>query len=130
MEGTPVGKIGASLLAQREKTQKLVGSLKEAKGQLAGYWAEAERTGNITGTLAAQIERAERKVASLKGRLYQSNAAFREQNAEAVKVSGSVTKLRHDYDALNAAMNRQRATVTPSARTLPGRMSCVISGRI
>ena len=49
MEGTPVGKIGASLLAQREKTQKLVGSLKEAKGQLAGYWAEAERTGNITG---------------------------------------------------------------------------------
>ena len=36
MEGTPVGKIGASLLAQREKTQKLVGSLKEAKGQLAG----------------------------------------------------------------------------------------------
>ncbi|MCG4631831.1 phage tail tape measure protein [Bilophila wadsworthia] len=109
MEGTPVGKIGASLLAQREKTQKLVGSLKEAKGQLAGYWAEAERTGNITGTLAAQIERAERKVASLKGRLYQSNAAFREQNAEAVKVSGSVTKLRHDYDALNAAMNRAKS---------------------
>ena len=109
MEGTPVGKIGASLLAQREKTQKLVGSLKEAKGQLAGYWAEAERTGNITGTLAAQIERAERKVVSLKGRLYQSNAAFREQNAEAVKVSGSVTKLRHDYDALNAAMNRAKS---------------------
>lgn len=109
MEGTPVGKIGASLLAQREKTQKLVGSLKEAKGQLAGYWAEAERTGNITGTLAAQIERAERKVASLKGRLYQSNAAFREQNAGAVKVSGSVTKLRHDYDALNAAMNRAKS---------------------
>ena len=109
MEGTPVGKIGASLLAQREKTQKLVGSLKEAKRQLAGYWAEAERTGNITGTLAAQIERAERKVASLKGRLYQSNAAFREQNAEAVKVSGSVTKLRHDYDALNAAMNRAKS---------------------
>ena len=109
MEGTPVGKIGASLLAQREKTQKLVGSLKEAKGQLAGYWAEAERTGNITGTLAAQIERTERKVASLKGRLYQSNAAFREQNAEAVKVSGSVTKLRHDYDALNAAMNRAKS---------------------
>ena len=109
MEGTPVGKIGASLLAQREKTQQLVGSLKEAKGQLAGYWAEAERTGNITGTLAAQIERAERKVASLKGRLYQSNAAFREQNAEAVKVSGSVTKLRHDYDALNAAMNRAKS---------------------
>lgn len=109
MEGTPVGKIGASLLAQREKTQKLVGSLKEAKGQLAGYWAEAERTGNIIGTLAAQIERAERKVASLKGRLYQSNAAFREQNAEAVKVSGSVTKLRHDYDALNAAMNRAKS---------------------
>lgn len=109
MEGTPVGKIGASLLAQREKTQKLVGSLKEAKGQLAGYWAEAERTGNITGTLAVQIERTERKVASLKGRLYQSNAAFREQNAEAVKVSGSVTKLRHDYDALNAAMNRAKS---------------------
>lgn len=109
MEGTPVGKIGASLLAQREKTQKLVGSLKEAKGQLAGYWAEAERTGNITGTLAAQIERTERKVASLKGRLYQSNAAFREQNAEAVKVSGSVTKLRHDYDALNVAMNRAKS---------------------
>ena len=109
MEGTPVGKIGASLLAQREKTQKLVGSLKEAKGQLAGYWAEAERTGNITGTLAAQIERAERKVASLKGRLYQSNAAFREQNAEAVKVSGSVTKLGHDHDALNAAMNRAKS---------------------
>nr|WP_294508669.1 phage tail tape measure protein [uncultured Bilophila sp.] len=109
MEGTPVGKIGASLIAQREKTQKLVGSLKEAKGQLAGYWAEAERTGDITGTLAAQIERAERKVASLKGRLYQSNAAFREQNAEAVKVSGSVTKLRHDYDALNAAMNRAKS---------------------
>lgn len=109
MEGTPVGKIGASLLAQREKTQKLVGSLKEAKRQLAGYWAEAERTGDITGTLAAQIERAEGKVASLKGRLYQSNAAFREQNAEAVKVSGSVTKLRHDYDALNAAMNRAKS---------------------
>ena len=69
----------------------------------------AERTGNITGTLAAQIERTERKVASLKGRLYQSNAAFREQNAEAVKVSGSVTKLRHDYDALNAAMNRAKS---------------------
>lgn len=108
MEKTPVGKIGASMLAQREKSQKLVGSLKEVKGQLAGYWAEAERTGNITGTLAAQIERAERKVASLKGRLYQSNAAFREQNAEAVKVSGSVTKLRHDYDALSAAMNRAK----------------------
>lgn len=109
MEGTPVGKIGASMFAQKEKTKKLVGSLKEAKGQLAGYWSEAERTGNITGTLAAQIERAERKVASLKGRLYQSNAAFREQNAEAVKVSGSVTKLRHDYDALNAAMNRAKS---------------------
>ena len=108
MEGTPVGKIGASLLAQREKTKKLMGSLKEARGQLAGYWSEAERAGDITGTLAVQIERAERKVASLKGRLYQSNAAFREQNAEAVKVAGSVKKLRQDYDALNAVMARAK----------------------
>lgn len=36
MESTPVGRIGASLLTQQEKTQKLVRSLKEAKEQPAG----------------------------------------------------------------------------------------------
>lgn len=108
MESTPVGKIGAALLDQRKKTKDAAAELRQARNELAGYWSEAERAQTISGTLAAQIERAERRVSRLQGRLYNASAALKEQNAEAIKVSGSVRQLSRDYDRLSTSVNRAK----------------------
>lgn len=108
MEKSPTGKIGAAMVAQREKIKGLSGSLKEAQATLAGLQARAQAAGGATGLLATQINQAERRVSNLSGALTRQLGQWRETAAQAATVGGSVRNLARDYEQLSARMDRAR----------------------
>ncbi|WP_300908384.1 hypothetical protein, partial [uncultured Desulfovibrio sp.] len=115
MEKSPVGKLGASMLAQREKIRGLSGSLKEARGTLAALNAQALSSGGATGMLARQIELAEKRVASLSGALDRQLGQWRSTTAQAATVGGGVRGLTQDYSALAAKIDHARKVQTAFA---------------
>ena len=108
MERTPVGRIGAAMQAQRERIRGLSGDLRQAQAHLAGLWQRAEQAGNMSTTLARQIEQAERQVRGLSGALSRQMGQYRETVAQAASAGGSVRELAENYRRLSREMERAR----------------------
>lgn len=109
MEQTPVGRIGAAMQAQRENIRGLSGSLRQARTHLEGLRQRAEAAGTVSGTLARQIEQAERQVRGLSGALSRQMGQYRETVAQAASAGGSVRELAENYRRLSREMQRTRA---------------------
>lgn len=108
MERSSTGKLGASMLSQREKIRGLSGSLKEARNTLATLQNQAMATGGGTAMLARQIGQAERKVNNLSGALTRQLAIWKETSAEAATVGGSVRKLSEEYAQLQRRIEKAK----------------------
>lgn len=108
MESSSTGKLGASILRQREKIRGLSTSLRDAKTVLSTLQNQALATGGGTAMLARQISQAESRVASLSGALKRQNELWKNTVAEVATTSGSIRRLADDYGRLQGKMEKGR----------------------
>ena len=108
LESSSTGRLGSSFVDQRKKIAGLGQELKEAQGELRGLWARAEAAGSMSGSMARQIEQAERRVTGLTQKLRRSSEAYKEQVAAIRTAHGSVGRLRENYRGLAVDLERAR----------------------
>ena len=108
MERTPVGKLGAAMVAQRAKIKGLGTELRAAQATLGRLQAQAQASGGATGMLGRQIQQAEQRVKNLNGALGRQIGAWRNTTAQAATAAGSVRRLTEEYARLSTRMERAR----------------------
>lgn len=108
MEKSATGRLGQSMISQREKIKGLSESLRSAKSTLFTLQNQAQAAGGATTMLARQIEQASQRVNNLSSSLQRQIGYWKNTVAEAATAAGSVRGLSEEYDRLAGKIERSK----------------------